>query len=99
MAGLSKVLACAVLAGLLLAPAAAFGQGRPNALTMTCADVQALLASQGAATLSTGPNTFDRYVAPGTCDGTRVGQPATIATRDTNQCQVHVCAARVRRVD
>ncbi|MGH6924933.1 MAG: hypothetical protein ACRED5_14465 [Propylenella sp.] len=76
-----------------------FAQSRPNALTMACSEVQALLASRGAATIATGPNTFDRFVGPGSCDGTRVGQPAYIATRDTSQCQVHVCGARVRRVD
>jgi hypothetical protein len=101
MAGLPEACTRGALASLLasLVAASAFAQSRPDALTMACAEVQALLASRGAVTLTTGLNTFDRFVGPGACDGTRVGQPAYIATRDTNQCQVHVCGARVRRVD
>jgi len=98
VAGLRRSLARATLAGLAVVAAVSLGFARPDALAMTCSEVQALLAREGAVTLTTGANTYDRYYAPGACDGTRVARPATIATRDTAQCQVHTCGVRVPRL-
>jgi hypothetical protein len=99
MAGLRKSLTRAVLAGLAVVAAVSLGFARPDARAMTCSEVQALIVRDGAVTLTTGANTYARYYAPGTCDGTRVARPVTIATKDTSQCQVHDCEARVRRID
>ncbi len=95
MARLLKVLVPAVF-GLVIVSAASTSQAaRPDARTMTCSQVQALLAQEHSVTFATGPNTYDRFVGPGICDGTRVGRPATISTKDTNQCAVYVCSRRV----
>jgi hypothetical protein len=95
MSRLLKFLAPAVLTGLAFIFAAPPSHARPDARAMTCSEVQALLAQEHSVTFTTGPNTFDRYVGPGICDETRVGRPATIATKDTNRCAVHVCRPRV----
>jgi len=96
MARLLKVSALAALTGLAVASAASPSHARPDARTMTCSQVHELLAKEHAVTFTTGPNTFARYVAPGSCDGTRVGRPAMISTTDTNQCAVHACGPRVQ---
>jgi hypothetical protein len=96
MARLPKTSALAALTALAVAFAASPSDARPDARAMTCSQVQALLAQEHAVTFTTGPNTFARYVAPGSCDGTRVGRPAMLSTKDTNQCTVHVCGPRVQ---
>jgi hypothetical protein len=85
------------IAGLLLISAASFGHARPDARTLTCSQVQALLDKEGAAVVVTGPRTFDRYVsAQASCGGLEIQRPASIATKDTDQCQVHTCQRRSR---
>jgi hypothetical protein len=66
---------------------------------MTCAEVQSLLVQERSATLTTGPHSYGRYVAPGACDGTGLAQPTSVATKDTDQCAVYACGPRVRRTD
>ena len=86
--------------GLIIAAAvSAFSpaEARPDARAMTCAEVQALILRERAATLTTGPNTYSRYVAPGACDGTGLARPTSVATKDTDQCTVHACGPRVPR--
>ena len=95
MTRLPKLFAFAAIVLASLSPAHA----RPDARTMSCAEVQALLARAGAATLTTGPHSYGRYVGPGACDGTGVAQSASIATKDTSQCAVATCGPRVRRTD
>lgn len=46
----------------LAATGAAAQEGMAQTRTMSCADVQALVAKRGAVMLATGPNTYDRYV-------------------------------------
>ena len=53
-------LATVMLGGMSLGASAQ--QGMPQTRTMTCADVQALVAKRGAVLLATGPNSYDRYV-------------------------------------
>jgi hypothetical protein len=72
-------------------------EARPDARALSCAEVQALLLRQRAATLTTGPNTYSRYVGPGVCDGTGLARPTSVATKDTGHCTVHVCGPRVPR--
>jgi hypothetical protein len=75
----------------------AAAQGRPDARAMSCADVQALLDRQGAAVITTGPNTFDRYVSNnGFCNHTEFAEADFIATRDAARCQVRMCRRPVR---
>jgi hypothetical protein len=72
----------------LLATAAA-AQPRPSTLAMTCAQVQALVASRGAIVLGTGQYTYDRYVAhTGFCPRDQTTEPAYERTLDTPQCFV-----------
>ncbi len=96
MAELLKSLAGVAVASVLLTTAAS-GQARPDARTMSCADVQALLARQGAAVITTGPNAFDRYVSnTGACNHIEFAETDFIATRDTARCQVRSCRRPVR---
>ncbi len=95
MARLLTALVPVVLTGLAVVSATSPSHARPDVRTMTCSQVQALLAQQHAVTFTTGPNTYARYVGPGICNGTGVGRPATISTKDTNQCAVNVCGPRV----
>lgn len=77
----------AALAGVTLANAPA--QARPNTRNMTCASAAALVQSRGAIVLSTGANTFDRYVSNiRYCSGAEQLQPEWVRTSDSNQCFV-----------
>ena len=99
MSELPRALASGGLAVVIVVSAVSSSEARPDARAMACAQVQALLAREHAVTLTTGPNTYGRYVAPGSCDGTGLAQPATVATKDTSQCAVSTCGPRVRRTD
>ena len=95
-----EVCARGALAGLLIASLSAPGHARPDARTLTCSQVQALLEREGAATISTGARTFGRYVSnSASCPGTEVARRATIATQDTGQCDILACERRVPRVN
>jgi len=69
-----------------------FADARPDTRKMTCAQTQALIQSQHAAVLSTGPNTYDRYVRQfgNECDWPEVPTAAAVPTRD-GQCRVYRC--------
>ena len=80
MTGLLK--ACTYV-GLIIALAVSAlspAEARPDARAMTCAEVQALLLTERAVTLTTGPNTYSRYVGPGACDGTGLARGACLRT-------------------
>lgn len=76
-----------------LAATAALAQGRPDARTMTCGEVRAMIEERGAVVLTTGRHTYDRYVRDRwQCFSTAdVGVRAFITTRDTRSCQVWRC--------
>lgn len=96
MAGRLRVCAMGGLAGLLAFSAVSPAFARPDARSMTCSQLQALLAQQGAATVTTGQNTYERYVSgSGGCTGTDIPRNASVATSDTGQCQVFTCGRRV----
>lgn len=102
MTGLPKVCTYFGLMIGLAVSALSPAEARPDARAMTCAEVQALILRERAATLTTGPNTYSRYVAPGACDGTglarpTLARPTSVATKDTDQCTVHACGPRVPR--
>ena len=56
---LRPIVCCSVA---IVTAAANFADARPDTRKMTFAQTQALIQSQHAAVLSTGPNTYDRYV-------------------------------------
>ena len=69
-----------------------FADARPDTRKMTCEQTQALIQSQHAAVLSTGPNTYDRYVRQfgNECDWPEVPMSAYIPARD-GHCPVYRC--------
>ena len=80
--------------GLSLAVSAQ-AQARPDARQMSCGDVQSLLGARGAAVLTTGQHTYDRYVSNGRyCIHPQVAVRATVATADTRSCPVFRCQHR-----
>ena len=61
-------------------PNFAHAEPRPSTTEMPCASVARLVATRGAVVLSTGPNTYDRYVANGdACDRGQGTEPASSA--------------------
>lgn len=67
--------------------AAGGAQARPDSTAMSCRDAAALVARQGAVVMSTGPNTFDRYVSQVRyCAGGEELKPEWVRTRDVPQC-------------
>jgi hypothetical protein len=84
------------IVGALLFAASSAGYARSDARTLTCAAIQALLQRDGSAVLSTGANTYDRYVSgQSACIGTEVARARSISTSD-GQCQVFRCENRIR---
>ncbi|TCT03316.1 hypothetical protein [Aquabacter spiritensis] len=80
----------AVLAAALGAAApAAWAQDFPNTLTMTCAEAKAMVNNSTGIVLSTGPNTFNRYVKDiAYCAGAQVTKEQWVPTRDVAQCAI-----------
>jgi hypothetical protein len=80
-------LACA-LAFALAAPLAV-AQVRPSSPPLTCQAARQIVASQGAAVLSTGRYAYDRYVSSSRfCALGETTEPAWIPTADSAQCFV-----------
>jgi hypothetical protein len=65
---------------------------RPDSRTMTCEQVRGLIAGRRAVVLTTGPNTYERYVRQfgNECDWPEVPMSAYVPTRDGN-CPVYRC--------
>lgn len=72
---------------------------RPNTMNMTCAQAAATVATYGAVVLSTGVNTYDRFVANGSfCLPGQHAEHANAPTLDTPYCAIgYVCEERRRR--
>jgi hypothetical protein len=85
-------------AALLLA-ATSLAEARPDTRTMGCQELQQLIQSRRAVVLTTGPNTYDRYVRQfgNECDWPDVPRSAYVPTRD-GRCPVHRCAEPVGRL-
>ncbi|WP_460084142.1 hypothetical protein [Roseibium sp. LAB1] len=64
--------------------------GRPDTRSMTCAQAQELVRKSGSIVLTTGPSTFDRFVANGSYCRPQTGQVRAkfASTRDNPQCSV-----------
>ena len=86
-----KSLTTALVAGTILCGAGA-AHARPDTRTMTCAQTQTLIQSHHAAVLTTGPDTYDRFVRQfgNDCDWPEVPMSISIPTRD-GPCWVYRC--------
>lgn len=79
-----------LVASTIAAPA--FAQGRPDARSMSCEQVQSLILSNGAVVLTTGQHTYDRYVANRSfCNREETPVMESLSTTDTNRCRVYRC--------
>ncbi|WP_342634112.1 hypothetical protein [Mesorhizobium tamadayense] len=76
-----KSLSTALVAGTILWTAGA-ADARPDARAMTCAETQALIQSRHAAVLTTGPDTYDRFVRQfgNECDWPEVPMSVAVPT-------------------
>ncbi|KUM26892.1 hypothetical protein AU467_19385 [Mesorhizobium loti] len=90
-----KNLSIAVVAGSMLCIVGA-ADARPDTRVMTCAETQALIQSRHAAVLTTGPNTYDRFVRQygNECDWPEVPTSIAVPTRD-GRCRVYRCEEAV----
>lgn len=78
----------------LIAAGPALAQ-RPATFAMSCGQVHAVLASRGVAVMSTGPATYDRFVADDRfCERDEFAEQQWVPTRDTPACPVARCRAR-----
>jgi hypothetical protein len=74
-------------------------EARPSTLGMTCAEAAATVASYGAAVLTTGEFTYDRFVAHiGFCLPNEAVKPAFAPTLDAESCNVGYVCEEERRV-
>jgi hypothetical protein len=80
------------IAGAILFAATTAAHARPDTRTMSCEQTQALVQSHRSAVLTTGRNTYDRYVRPfgNECDWPEVPTAAFVPTRD-GQCRLYRC--------
>jgi hypothetical protein len=80
----------------MIACAASAAYARPDTRAMTCAAAQALIRNRHAAVLTTGPDTYDRFVRQfGTeCDWPEVPLSIPVPTRD-GECRLYRCAEPV----
>ncbi len=80
----------AAIAGLAMATLAA-GQAfaRPDTRTMTCSQAQTIVTQYNSIVLTTGQNTYARFVkGQGYCELGQVTARATAPTMDTKKCAV-----------
>ncbi|MEW6630453.1 MAG: hypothetical protein AB1440_06250 [Pseudomonadota bacterium] len=84
-----KSLSITLVASIVFCAAA---QARPDTRAMTCSETQALIQSRHAVVLTTGPDTYDRYVRQygNECDSPEVPMPASVPARD-GPCSVYRC--------
>lgn len=73
-------------------------EARPNTANMSCGEAAATVARAGAIVLSTGVNTYDRFVATNAfCLPGENTEPGVAPTIDARLCQVgYVCRQRER---
>lgn len=79
-----------VTVALLASAGTAFA--RPDTRSMTCAQTQRLIIRSGAVVLTTGPRTYDRYVAGYRyCSWPHAPARAFVPTKDYADCPVYNC--------
>lgn len=86
-----------LISALLILPAIAAAQGRPSTLNMTCGEAAATVASYGAAVLTTGEHTYERFVVhQGHCQPGERAQSAFAPTLDSEACNIgYTCELRL----
>ena len=73
----------------LIAGAPGLAQARPDTRAMSCEQARMLVHTSGAITLSTGANTYARFVdSQRYCLRMEIKEPAHVPTRDANACFV-----------
>ena len=78
-----------LVALLSLAATASYAQGRPATMAMSCGQAAKLVAARGAVVLTTGRDTYDRFVRDQSfCTSERTVQPARVPTADNPACFV-----------
>jgi hypothetical protein len=84
------LISLAILAGTSLCDA------RPSTTTMSCGQAAATVAKAGAIVLTTGPNTYERFVASNAeCLPGEITEAAQAPTADSPSCTVgYVCRQR-----
>lgn len=76
----------------VLVTAAGTALARPDTRAMTCVQTQRLIVRSGAAVLTTGRHTYDRYVAGARfCSWPDVPTRAFVPTSDVADCPVFNC--------
>ena len=81
--------AIAVTVATIAAATSVSAQPRPNTTTIACSAIVSLVTARGAVVLSTGPNSYDRFVADGSfCDRGQGVEPAFERAADRGQCFV-----------
>ncbi|MCQ8873302.1 hypothetical protein NP945_15835 [Mesorhizobium sp. LMG17149] len=82
----------ALMTAAILLAATGLAEARPDTRTMSCDQLRQLLQSHHAVVLTTGPNTYDRYVRQfgNECDWPEVPMSAYVPTRD-GSCPVYRC--------
>ncbi|MGO4571418.1 hypothetical protein [Microvirga sp. 2TAF3] len=83
-----KTVAAASAGAFPLLATSAFAQ-MASTRSMSCEQARGMVASEGAAVLSTGPDQYDRYVSSlSSCQVDQILEPAWVPTEDTPQCSV-----------
>ncbi|BCG87305.1 hypothetical protein MesoLj113c_34150 [Mesorhizobium sp. 113-3-9] len=79
--------------------ATGLAEARPDSRAMSCTEIQAMIQSRHAVVLTTGPNTYDRYVRQfgNECDWPEVPMSAYIPARD-GHCPVYRCEEPVNNL-
>jgi hypothetical protein len=91
LAGARAVLCCAAF---MLTTGSVLSQVGPSTSAMTCAQARSFVTASGGVVLSTGPTTYDRFVAhSGYCVHAERAELAWVRTRDVAQCPLNVCRA------
>jgi hypothetical protein len=86
-------LACAAATGVQAAK-------RPYSPALACKALQGLVAERGAVVISTGPNTYDRFVRDArNCQSGEVTKPAWIPSADRPECFVGYTCRQYMRDD
>ena len=72
--------------------ATGLAEARPDSRSMSCGEIRAMIQSRRAVVLTTGPNTYDRYVRQfgNECDWPEIPMSAYIPARD-GHCPVYRC--------
>lgn len=83
----------ALCSAAVIVAATNLANARPDTRKMTCAETQALIQSRHAVVLTTGANTYERYVRQfgNECDSPYVPTADYVRTRDDDKCMVYRC--------